>query len=362
FLPVLLFGAWAGVIADRVDKRRLMLVTQTAMMTFAFVLGLLVLTDTITLPMLFVLAGLTGLATAFDNPARRVMVTELVDEDDLANAVGLNSALVNGSKIMGPAVAGFLASTVGVGWCFAVNGLSFLAVLTSLTRMDTAEIHRSTPLARGRGQIREGLRYVWSEPDLRIPVLLTAVVATLAFNFHVLVPLLATRDLSGGTGTYTLITSIMSVGSLTGSLWIARRRAVDSRFLALSAAALGVASMLFAMAPSVLLACVLGAATGASAMVFLNGSMTALQLGARPAMRGRVMALFTILFLGSTPIGGPLLGWIAEDFGARVALGFGAAASMTVGIVALVALNRRAGRLVRPAAPEPAFAGGTAGP
>ena len=341
FLPVLVFGAWAGVISDRVDKRKLMLVTQTAMMVFALVLGLFVLSGHITVIGVYVLAALTGTANAFDNPSRRVMITELVDEAHMANAVSLNSALITGSRVVGPALAAWLINSVGIGWCFVANAASFVAMLVALLMIRPADLHANERIAKEKGQIAEGFRYVWQNDELRLAIVLMGVVATLSFNWQVLLPLLAEHDFHGSDTTYAFITTVFSVGSLTGSLLIARRTTMDNRLLARACVGLGLASLLVALSPNVMTAAIAGALAGAAGIAFLSATMTALQLHSIPVMRGRVMALYTILFLGSTPIGGPVAGWIAEAFGTRWSIGLGAIAALASGVGGLWVLRRR---------------------
>ena len=341
FLPVLFFGAWAGVISDRADKRKLMVVTQSFMMVFAFALGLLVLTHHETVNWVYLLAGLTGVANAFDNPSRRVMITELVSEADMANAVSLNSALITGSRVIGPALAAWLISGVGMGWCFVANGVSFVAVLIALMRINPAELYLNERVPKQKGQIREGFLYVWRDPDLRLAMGLMGVVATLSFNWNVTLPLLAVHTFHGTANTYAFITTIFSVGSLIGSLWIARRSTMTVAFLARTSVAFGVASAFIAVAPNPLAAAAACAVAGATGIAFLSATMTTLQLGSIPAMRGRVMALYSILFLGSTPLGGPLSGWLAQHFDTRIAIWMGAVAAAASGMVAVAALRRR---------------------
>lgn len=356
FLPVLIFGAWAGVISDRADKRKLMMITQSFMMVFAFALGLLVLTGHETVYWVYLLAGLTGVANAFDSPARRVMITELVDEDHMNNAVSLNSALITGSRVIGPALAAWLISGVGIGWCFMANSASFVAVLIALSMLSPHELYLNERVPKEKGQIRAGFEYVWRDRDLRMAMALMGVVATLAFNWNVLLPLLAVHNFHGDANTYAFITTVFSVGSLTGSLWVARRTTTDNAFLARMSVAFGAASALIAIAPNPWTAALACAAAGFAGIAFLSATMSALQLTSIPAMRGRVMALYSILFLGSTPIGGPLSGWIAETFDTRWALMMGAVAALASGFVCLAALRRRApvatevdGRLPMPA-------------
>ncbi len=352
FLPVLVVGGWAGLLADRVDKRRLMFGTQTVMMILALALGSLTLAGIVTVWHVFVLAALTGFAGAFDQPARRALIPELVaDDDEVGNAVGLSSALFTGSRIVGPALAGWLITTVGMAWCFLLNGVSFVGVLIGLALMNPSEFRPSVRVPRAKGQIREGMRYVWRTPALRLIIPLTGVISLLSFNWHVLVPLLATRTLHGTTATFTLITSMMSVGSLLGSLLLARRRDVPLRFLLQTCLAFGGASLAFAVAPTMLGAIVTGMAASALGIMFMAGTMTFAQTTAVPEMRGRVMALYTMVFLGTAPFGGPILGWVAEQFGARVGLAIGGLAALVAAGTTLAARARRA-RTYEPDLPD----------
>jgi MFS family permease len=335
FGPTLLLGAWAGVVADRHDKRRLMTVTTLAMLGAALTLGILVLTDHATLWTVYPLAGLLGLANTFDNPARRSLVNELVPPADVANAVGLTSTLVTSAKLIGPALAAILVATVGIGWCFVLNAASFVGVLLALWAMDGDALHNSAPVARGKGQLRAGLRYAWSVDDLRVPLLLMAVVGTLSFNFQVLLPLLAQRELGGTETTYAVLTSIFSVGSVAGSLALARRKVVDTAFLGRMSVLFGVASMGLVVAPTVLTAGAVAIVAGYAGIGVLSGSNAVIQLTAVPEMRGRMLALFAVVFLGSTPIGGPIAGWMAETYGTRSGLALGAVAALAAGAAVL---------------------------
>ncbi len=341
FTPILLLGSWAGVVVDRVDKRRLMLITQTSMMLCALVLGVLVITDQATLPLIYVLAALTGLGNTFDHPARRVLVTELVPEDRMANAMSLTSSLMTGARVIGPPIAAALIATVGIGWCFIANGLSFFAVLIGLTRIDLGGLRPVERAVRAKGQVREGWRYVWDDDDLRLTIVMMAVVATFSYNWNVLLPLMAERTFHGNEGTYAFITTVFGVGSLIGSLGVARRGPVDPGYLARCAIAFGSASLIIAVAPNPLIAAGAGAVAGGFGLSFLVGTTTCLQLRAQPTMRGRVMAVYTVLLFGSTPLGGPLMGWIAEVVGIRESIGLGAAAALGSGLTGLIVLRRR---------------------
>lgn len=341
FLPVLALGPWGGLLADRFDKRRLLVATQAAAGLQALAMGVLVLTGADNLGLVYALTLTFGLITALDNPVRRVFVVELVAESQVANAVGLNSALMTGSRIIGPALAGVLIAGVGVGWCFLANAASYLAVLVGLGRMDPVGFWTAPrPDGRTRGQLREGLAYVWRTPQLRLPLFLVAVTATFAFNYPVLLPLLAERDLGGDASTFSLLYSTMSVGSLAGALVVARRTRVPRRWLARVALAYGATLALFAVTPTVPLAVAATVPVGLTGVMLLSGANSALQLSAVPAMRGRVNALFAMVFLGSTPVGGPIAGWVAEHFGVRASLGLGAAATALAGVAALLTLRR----------------------
>ena len=341
FAPTLVLGAWAGVVIDRHDKRRLMTVTTSVMLLAAVALGVLVLTDHATVNWVYALAFMLGLANTFDNPARRTLVNDLVPPEDVANAVSLNSMLITTARILGPAIAGILVTTVGIGWCFVVNGLSFIAPLVGLWLMDAATLRTVAPVARASGQLRAGLRYAWSSDDLRIPLLVMAMVGTLAFNFQVLLPLFATRDLGGSDGTYTLLTSTFSVGSLLGSVALARRRVIDTGHVARAALLLGLSTAVLAVAPTILTACAVLLVVGYAGIGVLSGGNAVLQIATSAEMRGRVLALYTVVFLGSTPIGGPIAGWVAEAFGTRAGLLMGGVAGVVAGGVALAFLRTK---------------------
>ncbi|MDQ3945464.1 MAG: MFS transporter, partial [Actinomycetota bacterium] len=306
FAPVLVLSPFTGLAADRLDKRRLFLFTQAAAGLQAAAMAVLVLTGTETIPLIYALTFIFGVVTALDQPVRRALVVELVDEPQVPNAVGLNSALMTGSRVVGPAVAGVLIAGAGVGWCFAVNAASYVAVLTAILRMDHLPLRTPVPAARARGQVREGFVYAWRTPEVRLPIALVAVVSTFAFNFPVLLPLLADRTLHGGASAFSLLYSVMSVGSLAGALLVARRRRIEGRWLAWAAVAYGGALTLLAAAPTLPLAVAAAVPVGLAAVLLLSGANSSIQLSAAPAMRGRVNALFAMVFLGSTPLGGPL--------------------------------------------------------
>src|SRR4051812_49131942 len=341
FLPVLLIGAWSGVVVDRFDKRKLLMVTQSFAAVLAGILAVLTLTGVVQLWTVYLLAFLTGFVTAFDNPARQTFVSDLVGPDDLSNAIGLNSAMFNLARIAGPALAGVLISLVDVGPCFALNAVSFVAVIISLLMMHSDHLVAHVPVVRAKRQVREGLSYVWHTPELRSTLLVMAVVGTLAFNFQVVVPLLAKLSFHGNAGTYGLLSSVMGAGSLVGALVTASRHKPTPKVLLVSCVSFGVFMLGASMAPSLGLALPLFALTGGMSMMFMATANSTLQLTATPSMRGRVMALYTLVFLGSTPIGGPLIGLISQHFGPRVGFGIGGAAAVVAGMVASASLLRQ---------------------
>lgn len=328
FGPILLLGAWAGLVADRSDKRRLLMAVQAFAMVQSFLLAALAFLGDPPLVAVYAVASLGGLAMAFDNPARRAFVVEMVPQDQVPNAVSLNSAVMTSSRIIGPALAGLLIATLGYGWAFVVDGASYVAVLVALALMRTSELRPSAVAERGRGQVREGLRYVRQVPALFIPLAMMGVVGALSFNFQVVLPLLVTRTFGGAAATFTLLLSFMSVGSLVGALVSARRTEVDVTHVVAASAAFGVAMLLLAAAPSLPLAFPLGFAVGVTSISFMTASTAIVQMRAEPSMRGRVLALQAILFLGSTPIGGPVLGVVSDLWGARAGLVVGGLAGI----------------------------------
>ena len=326
FGPVLFLGAWAGAVADRSDKHRLLTITQSAAMLQSLALGSVVLAGVETVPLIFVLAGIQGIITAFDNPARRSFVVEMVPRENLANAVSLNSTLMTTSRMIGPALAGVLIVTVGYAWCFLLDGASYLVVLAALRRMRPAEFFAEAPTPRSPGQIRDGLRYVASNPEQLVPLVMMAIIGTFAFNFTVTTPLLVTGPLGGSNQAYTLLVSTMSLGSVAGAIATARRRAIPFSHLIWSAAAFGIAMLALALAPALWVAYPIVFAVGLGSIAFMTTSTAMMQLQAEPRYRGRVLALQAMVFLGTTPIGSPLVGWMSDRFGPRTAIVFGAVA------------------------------------
>lgn len=323
FAPMLIGGAWGGLIADRLPKRQLLIATQMAMALPALALFALTVTGAIELWMLLALIFVRGAVNAVDHPARQAFIVELVGPDRLVNAVSLGAALLNAARTIGPAIAGIAIAIVGVAPCFALNALSFVAMIIALRGMDTAALRPAPPAARRPGQVRSGLRYVRATPELRIPLALMALVGTFTFNFQTLLPLLATFSYGGGAGAYATLTTAMGLGAIAGAIANGTRSRVRPGLLAGASAAFGALVVAAALAPSTAVAALALVPVGAASVVFAASVNSFLQLAVAPHMRGRVMALYTVVFLGSTPIGGPLMGLLAGTAGPRAALALG---------------------------------------
>lgn len=352
FLPIFLLGPYGGVLADRMDKRRLMLATQSALGLMALSLGLLVVTGAVRLPMVVALAFGLGLTTAVDNPARQAFAQEMVGPERLRNAVTLNSIIPNVARAAGPAIAGVLIATAGTGPCFLINAATYVAVIAALLHMDVAALSPSPRAAREPGQVREGMRYVGRTPELLVPLIMLAMVGTLTYEFQVVLPLLARGPLGGGAGTYGLLSSAMGLGAVAGGLAFAGRRGgTGLRPLTRAAVAFGASMLLLAAAPTTALAVAALVVVGAASIAFLSTGNSTLQLAAEPRFRGRVMALWAVAFLGSTPIGAPIVGAISEHVSPRGGLVIGALACLLAAGLGALALARERDR--RPTEPEP---------
>jgi MFS family permease len=340
FAPVLLFGAFAGLIADRSDKRKLLIIVQFFAMAQSFALAGLALMGNPPVIAIYAIAFAGGCALAFDNPARRAFVVELVPEDDVNNAVALNSALMTSSRIIGPALAGLLIAFGSYSWAFGLDGLSYIAVIVGLWMMNPAQIRRSPVAERGKRQVRAGLAYARREPELWIPLVMMAIVGTLAFNFQVVMPLLVQRTFHGGDATFTVLFSIISVGSLVGALSTARRKEITIRHIIMASTAFGITMLALSLTPSLALTFPLGMAMGWASIAFLTASTAIVQVKAAPEMRGRVLALQAIVFLGSTPIGGPIVGVVSQVWGPRAGIALGGFACLVAGVFGVVAMRR----------------------
>ncbi len=351
FLPMLLLGPFGGVVADRIDKRRMLLTTQVAAGVLALLLGVLVVADVVQLWMVYVLAAALGLVNTIDTPTRQTFVLEMVGREQLPNAVSLNSVMVNLARIFGPAFAGVLITTLGLGLCFLLNAASYSAIIAALLLMRVDELQRTPPQPRRRGQLTEGFRYVRSTPALFVPLLMMAVIGTLAYEFQVVLPLLARFTFHGDAGTFSLMSSCMGGGAVLGGLFIATRHRTEPTALSWTAIVFGVVLLGGAVAPTIWIELVMMALIGAASIAFLALGNSTLQLATDSAMRGRVMALWGVAFLGSTPIGGPIIGWIGEHVGPRYAMGVGGVATVMAGTMAYGTMKRLAERTEESEAP-----------
>jgi MFS family permease len=338
--PILLLSIWAGAIADRSNKHHLLFVTQSLEMLESFGLAALAFMHHPPLLALYAVAAGGGILLAFDNPLRRSFVSEMVPKEDIPNSVALYSAIVNVARAIGPAIAGILVVTVGYGWCFMVDAFSYLAVITCLWLMRPAELHRQPNRVRTKGDVRAGFRYVVSAPFLWIPFVMLAIIGCLAYNFTVTLPLLTEHSLHGSPTSYTLIYSMFGLGALVSSLIVANRKLVTVKHTITGAVMLGFAMLALSAAPSVLVAVPLVFIVGMAGILYMNSTTTSVQVDADPTMRGRVLALQAVLFVGTTPIGGPLTGWLADAAGARTPIILGGIACLAAGLFGYIATNR----------------------
>ena len=332
FLPVLVFGPYGGVIVDRVNKRNLLIVTQALAGIQAGLLAILVLTDSANIFYVLVLSLFLGFIYVFDMPARAAFVREMVPVELVRNAVSLNSVVVNGARVIGPALSGILIATIGLGWCFAANAASFIGVIAAYGFMKTSELITVEPIDRAPGQLREGMKYVWKNPELRVPLIMMAVVGTLTYEFNVVLPALAAETFQSGAQSLGWLSAAMGVGAVIGGLISATRHSSGVKAIAAASIVFGFAVLLSAVMPNVLWSCVALIPVGAASIWFTTAGNSAMQLHTEPHMRGRVMSLWTVAFIGSTPVGAPIVGWVAETAGPRWALGVGAAAAVGAGL------------------------------
>jgi MFS family permease len=340
FLPMFVFGPLGGVFADRMDKRRVLYLTQSLSGLLAAVFAVTVGTHVIRLWLVYLLAIALGFVNVFDNPARQSFISEMVPPADLPNAVTLNSVAMNMARVFGAALGGVIAAAIGLALCFACNALSFAAVLVSLAAMRRSELFPAKRVARKKRQVRQGLRYVRRTPELMIPLLMIAVVGTLAWEFQVTLPLMASNAFHRGAAAYGVMASVMGAGAVAGGLISAARSRPRARALCLAAVGWGIAILAAAAAPSLPLELVALVFVGYGSITFNSLAKTTLQLAAKPEMRGRVMALWALAWLGSTPIGGPIVGWAGQVAGPRWALVIGGLPTVLCGIAALPALTR----------------------
>ena len=348
FLPYLLVGPFAGVLADRFPKRLLLMATQVFLGLTALVLGVLVITDVVAVWHVFVLAAALGLGTAVDNPARQAYVAELVGADDLTNAVGLNSASFNAARVVGPATAGFLIVLVGTGPVFLLNALSFVGPLIALLLIRPGATVARSSSRGGLGMMRDGLRYVRKRPDILQVLAVVGVVGTFGLNFQMTTALVATEVFGKGAAEYGLLGSVMAVGSLTGALLAARRVHVRQRLVVLAAVVFGVLEVLCGLMPTYPLFMLSLIPVGMSALTLITAANSSLQGSVAPEVRGRVMALYLAVFMGGTPLGAPLVGWLGESYGARWSIIGGGLASVFGTLLATALVTRHRGLVIRP--------------
>ena len=335
FGPQILLLPLTGYAADYFDRRKLLFVTQALMGLLSLGLGLLILTGLVQLWHVYVFAFLFGSVVAFDAPARQTFVSELVGETDLSNAVALNSMSFNSARMIGPAVAGLLIAGVGTGWVFLINALSFAAVLGALCLLRVQELHRKEVTAQTRGNFADGFRYIWQRPDLKALLFMIFLVGTFGLNFPIFISTMSVTVFHVGASHYGLLTSIMAVGSVTGALIVAKRARMHIALLGVSALIFGIGFILAALMPNYWLFAVVLVMIGISTQVLTTGSVSIIQLSTEPAMRGRVVAILLAIAFGGAPIGAPIVGWVADTFGARWALGIGAAAGFAGALTVL---------------------------
>ena len=347
-IPLFVVAPYAGALTDRVDTRRLILATQTVTTVSSLVLGLLVLTDVVSVVWVLVLAGVTGVAWAFDQPARRTFAAELVPEEAVTNALSLNGLLLQMARMIGPALAALVIASLGFGWCFVATSICTLVSLIVLVAIGrSGHVFRNDDPSKARGSLADGLRLVWRDRHLRVVLLLLFFTSTVAFNWNVLFPLFAVRDLGGTSATYALLMASMAAGSMGGAFWLARRASVGARLLAGGACVYGTAQVCMAAAPAVGLAAASAMCCGVGSMLLVNGGAANLQLHVDKGMRGRMMGLFTLAVLGGVGAGAPLSGLVAESFGTRVALAAGGLCALAGGLLVMWLLRRTSGRARR---------------
>lgn len=344
FLPMLLFGLFGGVFADRHDKRKVMLATQAIQGFLALTLGILVVTDLVQVWMVFGFAFALGMTTVFDLPARQAFVVEMVGPDEVTNAVGLNSATFNSARIIGPAIAGVMIAQGGTPPVFFLNALSYLAVIAGLRKMRTDELFPSRTVARAKGQLRAGLRFVASRKDLLLPIVLVGVIGMVGLNFQITLALMARNEFGRGADTYGILSALLAGGSLAGALLTARRPRPTQRVLVGSAIAFGVLETVLGLMPNIVLFSILLVPCGFAVITFTSTALSTVQLGAGEEMRGRVLSLYALVFVGGTPIGAPLIGWLGEHVGPRSTLVVGGLGSLVVSVATGWILLRSTGR------------------
>ncbi|PJI94012.1 MFS transporter [Luteimicrobium subarcticum] len=340
FLPFLLMAPVGGLLADRVDRRKLLMTTQAAMGALALGLGTLVLTGTVQLWHVYAFALALGVVATIDAPVRQTFVSQLVPADRLSNAVGLNSASFNAARLIGPGVAGLLIAAVGAGWVFVINGVSFAATILALLLMRVRDLRPMPVARRGRGQVREGFRYVRGRSDILVIMVVVGVVSMFGLNFQLTSATMARTVFDKGAGEYGVLGSILAIGSLAGALLAARRKQPRVRLVVGAAFAFGLAAGALALAPSYLMFAVLCIPVGLASLTMMTAANATIQMSTEPEMRGRVMAVYMMVFQGATPIGSPIVGWIGQQLGARWSIGIGSVTALLVSVGAYVWMKR----------------------
>lgn len=336
FGPSFLLSPLAGVVADRFNKRTVLIITQTLSALLTAALGVLTVTDVVQLWHVYVMAALLGVVTAFDSPARLSFVSEMVPVSNVPNAVGLNSTAFNGARLVGPGLAGLLIAAIGTGWLFIINGVSYLAPILALVAMRSADLFQLPPAPKAKGMLREGLRYLRGRSDIMMTLIIIGVVSTFGMNFGMTTALMSRVEFGKGPGEYGLVGSVFAIGSLTGALLAARRERPRIRLVVGAAFAFGVATGLMALMPTYELFTLACIPAGFAALTLLTAANTTIQLSTDPAIRGRVLALYMMVLLGATPIGSPFVGWVGEQFGPRWALGVGSLTALLIAGLATV--------------------------
>jgi MFS family permease len=344
FAPQLLLLPWTGSAADHYNQRKLLMITQASMGVLALALGALTIAGSVRLWHVYVFAFLFGSVAALDAPVRQTFVAELVGDEHLPNAVALNATSFNAGRMVGPAVAGLVIAKVGTGWAFVANGISFAAVLIAMFFFRVSELRTSTRAHRSPGRFKEGLRYVWNRPDLRTILIMLFLIGTFGLNFPVFISTMAVKVFRTDARGFGLLSSIMAIGTISGSLFAAVQQKPGFPSLLIGSAVFGMGCTLAALAPGYWWFAAALIVTGAAALTFTNATNSMMQLSTEPAMRGRVMALRVAIALGGTPIGAPIVGWVANRFGPRWALGMGASSGVAAAIVAVYFLTRPTGR------------------
>jgi MFS family permease len=348
FLPALLISPYAGLVADRFAKRRVLTMTQLAMGTIALVLGTLTVTGLVEAWQVYVLAFIFGIGTAFDAPTRQSFVVEMVGKEELSNAVGLNSASFNAARLIGPGLAGLLINWIGTGPVIIINGISYAAVILSLYLMRPDELHSPKLAGRDKGMIRDGMRYLWRRPDLMMVLTAVFFAGTFGLNFQMTTALMATQIFHKGAGEYGILGSILAIGSLVGALLAARRVRVRARLVIGAGVSFGVMELISGLMPTYLSYALVLPLVGLCSLTMLTSANATMQLGIEPTMRGRVMALYMTVLMGGTPIGSPFIGWIGQTFGARWSLIVGGALTVLGVLGSVLFFSRRRGISIGP--------------